>query len=710
MFRWDERAAASTVASLVAGAIFVASVGAALLYAGGEASQPVVEAEETAALSSQARSILSLLLGSPGQTGTGDDWLDDPDDPDDGGPETLVRLGLANETDPGTLSFEKFANLRLAPYAADGTDGYVNYEEAAEGLGLDTVGLDFHIRAFPTLKSVRDLMGTGTKDPNLRVTYIGDISRGSTGTALDQDLVVSPLTCAAAPGSNAAYRMNVTVTNRGTTTTQFDGVFDVTFGASDRHVQGANTFLVPPDASADLWIDVPDTGTRSCQAGTYSIDIYDPINNLRTASGALGGTASVAGNVPRDMLLDTDKRTYLPNEPIVLEYDGTGLKNSDKLDLRVYAGTAETGTPVYERLQFAADAPSKRTVCVKAPPATPDCDAATSLVAGEYTAFLWDGAVKVQERILVADPGPAPYTPDGASATEYQPSEAAKWETEFLADLVEQFCPYYFDSSSGTPLPAVPTESAPPYVPRCDFKGASPEQPGDVFPDLKSVMNNGLPDRLLDDDGLPRYDDVSVLVVGSEIDHNAMTSGAAKHAVRDWVLGGGTLIVFGSEEQAVQWLQPIFHSGIQSSSGGISTPDASHPALHIADELSYDAYVNDGRTWKLNAGAQDSFTNVVVQGSEPVMAVSDPGAFGAGTVIITTWMPYDLFGTGAGTGDLESLRFVNNLLMHAYRDLYLDYGPPIPEGTNVVPAVRKTEVRHPDFVDPVTLDIIVYVF
>ena len=49
--------------------------------------------------------------------------------------------------------------------------------------------------------------------------------------------------------------------------------------------------------------------------------------------------------------------------------------------------------------------------------------------------------------------------------------------------------------------------------------------------------------------------------------------------------------------------------------------------------------------------------------------------------------------------------------MQGYRDLFLDYGPEIPEGgSEVIPAVRKAEILHPEFDDPITLDVIVYVF
>src|SRR5205085_140884 len=105
-----------------------------------------------------------------------------------------------------------------------------------------------------------------------------------------------------------------------------------------------------------------------------------------------------------------------------------------------------------------------------------------------------------------------------------------------------------------------------------------------------------------------------------------------------------------------------------------------------------------------------------------------------GSIILTSYLPYDLFGPSsagaarsaqaagaacpgnspAGTawtvGQCEGLKFMHNLLMSGYGDLYLDYGPPIPDLTDVQPSVRVAEIRHPDFADPIELTLIVFVF
>jgi hypothetical protein len=162
-----------------------------------------------------------------------------------------------------------------------------------------------------------------------------------------------------------------------------------------------------------------------------------------------------------------------------------------------------------------------------------------------------------------------------------------------------------------------------------------------------------------------------------------------------------------------------------------------HPILHVPNELddpaqTYDAH---GQSWNFNgqtAQAQDDeasalFTNVIVAGGDalqgdPLLAHSRPGALGSGSVILTAYLPHDLYGSersalpggakcpGLTLGECEGMRFVHNLMMSAYGDLYLDYGPPCPPATNCVPSVRSAQVKHPDFALPIELKLSVYVF
>jgi len=200
---------------------------------------------------------------------------------------------------------------------------------------------------------------------------------------------------------------------------------------------------------------------------------------------------------------------------------------------------------------------------------------------------------------------------------------------------------------------------------------------GLVFDDIRLVDGGG---RTLFAAGFeaPRY---ATLVVGSAVDQNALTSAHVKHAVRDYVLAGGRLIVLGTDTQNYQWLEPIFDAGIATASGGLFTPDLAHPLLSTPNPLAYANYPTNGYVWVINNGA-DKFVQVVGSGDDHVLAVSKPQAFGAGSLILTTWLPSQMAGE-------EPFRFLANSITYGYyARLYLDFGPPVPKGVAVASATR----------------------
>src|ERR1051326_388619 len=210
-----------------------------------------------------------------------------------------------------------------------------------------------------------------------------------------------------------------------------------------------------------------------------------------------------------------------------------------------------------------------------------------------------------------------------------------------------------------------------------------PSLDGDVYPDIKAYLSANLPARL------SQYD---IIVVGSGVDHSAMTADAVKNGFRDWVLAGGTLVVLGSSSQNYQWIQPLFALGESTANGAPTAPDVNHPILKQPWDLDWTRYDNHGLTWDIKDSGQgahfNDFIHVITQGTEDVLAVSKEGAFGSGRIILTTYMPREIATT---LGQTEATHFFENIALFAdHTDLYLDYGGEIPGDLLVSVAVRES--------------------
>lgn len=732
--RHDDRGLVTgVVAFLVAGVIFIASVGALLYISRTGARDPAVSDDlQSADLNSKAVGLANILLDSPGFGAGGTDWAP-TNQFGEGDPnaDNIGRLGLLEDSDEDRLDFPKLQNLRRAPYADDSDDGYVNYPEARRSLGLTASDLDFHIRAYPTLQTVRDILegGGGTKDPNLRVMYIGDIVEANGGDDEDpvdpgNGLGISAITCTThATEYPGAYRIATTLTNGGTEETLFEAVFDVELGNGDVEYHKRTTFLVPPTGTSTVYadvaaLDVDEPDGRKCAGAEVTLSVYDSTNLLATRTATMVEATPAPTEALRAIVVLLDADFYTPTDPIELTYSGQNIAENDKLILTVCPGTTECrlGSDTSGTIQQ-----------ISVPKKEKDREvtfAAGTYPLGEHMVRLYDnangdaaietGAMRGTHRLLItaAEPGPyvPPIPPPEPEPGEYTAGPAAVAEVAYLERLVEKFCPTWFDSTTGTPIADWGT-----WASRCStFKAGQPHV-GDVYPQLKKTLKDELSNRLMTGascTGTARYDWTNVLVVGSNVDHNVLTSGDVKHCVEAWVLGGGTLIVFGSQDMNTHWLESVFHTALESSSGGISVPDASHPVLHVGDDLAYTDYEHD-YAWRLKTtgsfDAESAFTRVANDAAtnDAILAVGDPGAFQNGNVILTGWTPYDL---GTANDEMEGLKLTNNLLMLGYRDLYIDYGPPLPQGVNVIPAVRTVQVEHPQFSQPLELSVILYVF
>ena len=224
---------------------------------------------------------------------------------------------------------------------------------------------------------------------------------------------------------------------------------------------------------------------------------------------------------------------------------------------------------------------------------------------------------------------------------------------------------------------------------------------GDVYPDVKQYLDAVVSTRIT----VANYD---VLVVGSGVDHSALTSAVTKNAIRDFVHNGGTLMAMGSSSQSTQWLQPLFDVGVKTVNTGPFAPDVSHPLLHEPNDLDWQSYQNFGLGWDIKttgAGAHHSdFTHVVTAGGKDLLAVSNDGAFGSGRIFLTEYQPRDIV---SGLGLTEAMNFMGNMFLYAERDhLYLEYGPQVPDGTEVTAVVRQSHAWDAQFgLVPVRLEV-----
>lgn len=760
----DAGVGSSVVAFLVAGVLFMGSIAAVLVTTRTSSDEGSGDASDAAAALLQADSLARILLGSPGSSeslAAGSDWSDDANyigrAP---AADQLSRLGLldAGSELPSMMNFSKFQNLRAAPLASSSTDGLVNYEDARRMLGLADAGIDFHVRAYPALQDVDALLACQAaaaravcKDPNLKVAYIGDIRPPSASSPPSEEALATQLgnptiTCSVSPQPKA-YRVASTVVNGGSASTQFRGVFDVRFSDGPRYTKTVNSPVLAPGQSITFTLDVPAYNGRACGAGTdIEFDLYDANDRLLTVEREIASPVTGAAASPKDLWVES-ATYFLAGSPMKVTFDGSAPGNGFKNQPFTFVLHEGEGTSGAVRLQKAVSSTANgKGGDIALDPATP-------LAPGVYTAVLYDGsfatpsaaasssAVRVSARVNVVSAAPGPYVPSsgaGSGSAVYVPEAVVETEVHLLDTIVQQFCPTYWNQKDQSPLATAPSWDS-----RCGaFKnGTAPFQPGDVFPDAKNPLRDGLVPRLIcqqaagcpggQRDGstaprdAPRYDLANVVVVGSNVDHNEMAPAEVKYALEDWVKGGGTLVVLGSIDQSVNWLMPILKTGIKSSSGGVSVPDAAHPVLHVPDELAYADYEHGNQVWDFRGSheANELFTQVVAQGSatefEPILAVSNPGAIqntdtgSSGTVILTTWQAWDVFRCPTCSDAnrvMEGLKFVNNILMLGYGDLYLDYGPPIPPDTNVVPAIRFAQIQHPDFAEPIQMKMTVFVF
>ncbi len=620
------------------------------------------------------------------------------------------RFGLGRESceDPTTkqgdqnlLDYAKVINLRSALLEADSTNDHVDYEEARTSLGLDETSLDFHLRSEPVMADIRELLARGYKDPNLRPLYIGDYFEDDGAGGEEEPLVLHTAGVEEA-ADGKSVDLYVDIDNDMGSPTIFEVQFSIPLSAGTINAL-YHTPIVAGGTSHKATVTVLKTDDWSWA------DMTDPtveylISDVDRVVGE--GAISLSGI---DMADTTETKTLYITHTSKLQWKLTGSSVGVKVYYEAFEGDGSEASSPSWRLDVydSADALVASDEALNSR-GHESFDLATGDPEETFRAELTNGdgtAVWNIDNLNVVTTEVGPY----GGAGNWVPAASATLETLYVEQIIEQFERNVF--SSAYDHADIPHDSAAP----------APPDPaaGDVYPDVKNVMNNDVPAVLLDDADQATLDNYNVVMVGSNVDHQAMTSAAAKQTIREWVYAGGLLIVFGSTEQAVQWLQPIFHSAIETAGGGIATPDENHPVLNVPNDLDYESYEDHDIVWSYTRDQDaDHFTHIITEGDDDYLALSDPGQFGEGRVLLASYQPYDLTtdqgsectGTGEDLIGCEPLRMIHNFVTIHYQGLYLDYGPKLPVDRAHGSAIRLAAVDHPELDQRVAMKLFIYVF
>lgn len=607
-------------------------------------------------------------------------------------PEALERFGIAQERCGGTaarervtnLSFDKMRNLRRAEFDPDATNGAVDYLEARDSLHLTESGLNFHVRSWPILPDIDAMLSEGYRDPNLRPLYVGDYERLQGGQSQNYD--VQRVAGAVYTADTATLFVNIT--NNGTTPT----AFSVAFAINTQKAISVEKHSGP--VAAGGWANVTFVVNKTADwQWKQGVQKYDYV--VRDPSQAVG-----EGTVTMQAMTHAETRTVYVAEATQLSWLRSGGTATvevryEGLDGR---GNKENVNGWTLEIRDSADALVATAGSLDDAGGT---EAFTLNAADAFRAVLKApaGWIAQSDTVNVVDSAFEPFTPSGG-ATSWVSDPPVAVESAFIAATVENFDPGVVDQDY-------------------DDGVVTWMEGGDIYPDDNAVLSDRLPAVLEDTNGDSILTNYNMLFMGTNVDHRTLTSASVKLTIRDWVLAGGTLVVFGSDNQAVQWLEPLFHVALQSAGAGVSTPDSSHPVLHTPNEIDYASMDPHGTAWHFNRDEDKQyFSHVVVSGSDDVLSVSNPGAFGNGRIVLTSWQPYDATlgapGADCAPATLEAtcagLQLIGNFITIGYSDLYLDYGPEVLASVPQGVSSRIAFVYHPELERPVDVHVLVYVF
>lgn len=568
-------------------------------------------------------------------------------------PDGMTRFGLALAGQPNFIDYVKVRALRNGSLSEVTNNRAPDYPEVKRALGVEAK--DFHLRTYPVMPEYGDPRWTKFKQP---VAYFGHYAAPT---------VPVELTTTTAEGADF---LNVTVAIRNVGLKHAVFVASVSLsddqGKKDHVTETRHTPLVAPGATATVWARFDRLSSWDDDIERVHVVVTDPYRNVAVdATNAVVGDSLVNKVPPEGGTRAYGIRVHAGADYYHLggstptfwlrDHDGDGDHvNNAKGVLVVYKpdGTVAFNSSV-----------------VDIPKTGYKHECATCTAVGNYTVVGWDKDLKVRHVDVVHVSALQMFT----ESLTLDPLAVA--EIGYLVDLIDGFNPTRYDALT------------------------NPD--GDVFGD----ESNG-PSELTK--VLSRY---SLLVIGSEVKQTALTPSDTKRGIADWVQAGGNLVVLGTKRQVSEWLEPIYSAAQVNANGGISAPDPTHPILVTPNRLDYQRYADRGRAWEIDK--DQPFTHVLHRGStgnsmQDTLTVNAPGSLGNGTVVLTSYM------AGALTEPQdpnEAKKFITNLISQSYTMLFLDYGPPIPDGVPVGSAQRLVAVPHPNVPGAVVeVKIVMYVF